>query len=37
MLAFDDGALARLIIAATAIAPHERGRWLRVPSIPMRH
>jgi len=45
MLAFDDGALARLMIAATAIAPHERGHWLRMPSttpprrnaIRMRH
>jgi hypothetical protein len=41
----DDGAFARLMIAATAIEPHERDRWLRVPAtapprrnaIPMRH
>jgi hypothetical protein len=25
--------LARLMIAATAIAQHKGGRWLRVPSI----
>ena len=29
MLAFDDAALARLAIAASSIAPHRRGRWLR--------
>jgi hypothetical protein len=29
MLALDDAALARLCIAATAIAPQERGRWLK--------
>ena len=29
MLAFDDAALARLVIAASSIAPHRRGRWLR--------
>jgi hypothetical protein len=28
MLAFDDAALARLTIAATAIAPAEREAWL---------
>jgi len=28
MLALDDAALARVVIAATAIAPHARGRWL---------
>jgi hypothetical protein len=26
-LALDDGALARLAIAATAIAPHARSSW----------
>jgi hypothetical protein len=29
MLAFDDAALARLVIAASRIAPAQRGRWLR--------
>jgi len=29
MLAFDDAALARLVIAASRIAPARRGRWLR--------
>jgi hypothetical protein len=28
MLALDDAALARVMIAATVIAPHARGRWL---------
>jgi len=27
LLAFDDAALARVLIAATAIAPAERGAW----------
>ena len=29
MLAFDDGALARLMIAATRLPARKRGRWLR--------
>ena len=29
MLALDDGALARLCIGATAIAPDKRSRWLQ--------
>src|SRR6478672_13947764 len=29
MLALTDSALARLCIGATAIAPHERDRWLK--------
>jgi len=29
MLALDDAAFARLAIAATAIAPEQRGRWLK--------
>jgi hypothetical protein len=29
MLAFNDAALARLVIAASRIAPARRGRWLR--------
>jgi hypothetical protein len=29
MLALDDAALARLCIAASAIAPEQRERWLR--------
>ena len=29
MLALDDGALARLAIAASRVDPRERGRWLR--------
>jgi hypothetical protein len=29
MLALDDAAFARLAIAATAIAPQERGHWLK--------
>jgi hypothetical protein len=29
MLAFDDAALARLAIAATAVPPHQRSQWLR--------
>jgi hypothetical protein len=29
MLALDDGALARLMIAATGISPKKRTRWLR--------
>jgi hypothetical protein len=28
MIALDDGALARLCIAATAVAPERRGAWL---------
>jgi len=28
MLAFDDGDFARLMIAATAIAPENRAAWL---------
>jgi hypothetical protein len=28
MLSFDDGALARLMIAATAVAPEKRAAWL---------
>jgi hypothetical protein len=28
-LAFEDAALARLAIAATAVPPHRRGRWLK--------
>jgi hypothetical protein len=28
LLAFDDAALARMLIAATAIAPAERAAWL---------
>jgi len=28
MLALDDAALARLAIAATAVAPAARGQWL---------
>jgi hypothetical protein len=28
MLAFDDGAFARLMIAATAVAPEKRAAWL---------
>jgi hypothetical protein len=29
VLALDDGALARLCIGATAVAPHLRNRWLQ--------
>jgi hypothetical protein len=29
MLALDDGALARIAIGATRIAPSQRGRWLK--------
>jgi hypothetical protein len=29
MLAFDDGALARILIGATRIAPSQRSRWLK--------
>jgi hypothetical protein len=29
VLALDDGALARLFIGATRIAPHQRNRWLQ--------
>jgi hypothetical protein len=29
VLALDDGALARLCIGATAVAPHKRNRWLQ--------
>ena len=29
MLALDDGAWARLCIAATAVAPRQRNRWLQ--------
>ena len=29
MLALDDGALARLCIGATGVAPHQRNRWLQ--------
>ena len=29
MLALDDAALARLVIAATAVPADQRGRWLR--------
>jgi hypothetical protein len=27
-LALDDAALARVVIAATAVPPHQRGHWL---------
>ena len=29
MLAFDDAALAQLVIAAGRVPPEQRGRWLR--------
>jgi hypothetical protein len=29
MLALDDGALARIVIGATRIAPSQRSRWLK--------
>jgi hypothetical protein len=31
MLAFDDAALARIAIAATAVAPEQRQQWLAGP------
>ena len=37
MLALDDAALARFAIAATAVARHQRGRWLEQLALSVYH